>query len=48
MVAKFGDLAREVRAGWSVEAVMLHERASLVFADDVRNHGSDVVGEGVR
>lgn len=36
-MAKFSDLATEVRKGWSAEAHAVHERASQVFADDVKD-----------
>lgn len=42
-MAKFEDLAREVKEGWSAEAHAVHARASQVFADEVKDHGTNTV-----
>lgn len=36
-MAKFEDLTKEVKKGWSAEAHAVHERASQVFADAAKD-----------
>lgn len=40
-MAKFEDLAVEVRKNWSAETHAVHERASQVFADAVKDQLTD-------